>query len=40
MKEKYVELIIQVLDFEMLDVITASLEFGDNVIEDNIFDIE
>ena len=40
MKEKYVELIIQVLDFEMLDVITASLELGDNVIEDNIFDIE
>ena len=38
MKEKYAELIIQVLAFEKSDVITASLEAGDNVIEDNIFD--
>lgn len=38
MKENYVELIIQVLNFETSDVVTASLEAGDNVIEDNIFD--
>ena len=40
MKEKYLELIIQVLHFEKLNVVTISIEAGDNVIDDNIFDIE
>lgn len=38
MKEKYAELIIQVLVFENLDVVTVSTEKGDNVIEDGFFD--
>ncbi len=38
MKEKYEKPIIQFIAFEPADVLTASVEAGDNVIEDNIFD--
>ena len=38
MKEKYTELIIQVLVFERADIITMSFGDADNVVEDNIFD--
>ena len=38
MKETYKELILRIKALEQSDVITASVEKGDNTVEDNFFD--
>ena len=38
MKEKYEELIIQMVSYEQMDVITASPTDGDNTLDDGFFD--
>ncbi len=38
MKEKYIELSLKVVLWENSDVIVASVEKGDNIIEDSFFE--
>ena len=38
MKESYMELVLSVVSWENNDVITTSVEKGDNTVEDDFFD--